>query len=198
MCVVRLWEPMQSPSNVSVAISTAPAGHVTVLMLKNALVNINRPGWQDKFAFMPEEEKTSISLTQKRQPLLQWRPPSQSPKESVLIVCISCLTESNVPGVLASSKHFHIQPTGWLAATYGSLLRPWVVCEIPRPVGNCPSQANRPAVQPMEKVAVGILIVKASHQWFYMYVAYYLHIVCLTFLLTKKDAMIKNVCPTCH
>lgn len=38
-------------------------GHVTVLMLKNALVNINRPGWQDKFAFMPEEEKTSISLT---------------------------------------------------------------------------------------------------------------------------------------
>lgn len=47
------------------AISTAQRGHVTVLMLKNALVNINRPGWQDKFAFMPEEEKTSISLTQK-------------------------------------------------------------------------------------------------------------------------------------
>lgn len=43
-----------------------PPAHVTVLMLKNALVNINRPGWQDKFAFMPEEEKTSISLTQKR------------------------------------------------------------------------------------------------------------------------------------
>lgn len=34
-------------------------------MLKNALVNINRPGRQDKFAFMPEEEKTSVSLTQR-------------------------------------------------------------------------------------------------------------------------------------
>lgn len=63
--VVRLWELMQSPSNVSPGYIHCPAGHVTVLMLKNALVNINRPGWQDKFAFMPEEEKTSISLTQK-------------------------------------------------------------------------------------------------------------------------------------
>lgn len=47
------------------AVSTARPAHVTVLMLKNALVNINRPGRQDKFAFMPEEEKTSVSLTQK-------------------------------------------------------------------------------------------------------------------------------------
>lgn len=56
---------MQSPSNILLGHIHCPAGHVTVLMLKNALVNINRPGWQDKFAFMPEEEKTSISLTQK-------------------------------------------------------------------------------------------------------------------------------------
>lgn len=63
--VVRLLELMWSPSNLSLGYTHNPAGHVTVLMLKNALVNINRPGWQDKFTFMPEEEKTSISLTQK-------------------------------------------------------------------------------------------------------------------------------------
>lgn len=62
---VRLWELMQSPFNVLLGHIHCRTGHVTVLMLKNALVNINRPGWQDKFAFMPEEEKTSISLTQK-------------------------------------------------------------------------------------------------------------------------------------
>lgn len=53
------------PLNVLLGYIHWVMGHVTVLMLKNALVNINRPGWQDKFAFMPEEEKTSISLTQK-------------------------------------------------------------------------------------------------------------------------------------
>lgn len=60
----------------------ARRNHVTALMLKNALVNINRPGWQDKFAFMPEEEKTSISLTQKPPPLLQrWPPPFSKSQE---------------------------------------------------------------------------------------------------------------------
>lgn len=63
-------EPDERPSlSLSViygqAVSTARPAHVTVLMLKNALVNINRPGRQDKFAFMPEEEKTSVSLTQR-------------------------------------------------------------------------------------------------------------------------------------
>lgn len=56
---------MQSYFNVSLGHIHFTVGHATVLMLKNALVNINRPGWQDKFAFMPEEEKTSIFLTQK-------------------------------------------------------------------------------------------------------------------------------------
>lgn len=63
--VISLWRLMQRPSNIWQGCIHCPAGHVTVLMLKNALVNINRPGWQDKFAFMPEEEKTSISLTQR-------------------------------------------------------------------------------------------------------------------------------------
>lgn len=88
---------MLSPSKLSLGYIHCPGGHVTVLMLKNALVNINRPGWQDKFAFMAEEEKTSIPLTQKPQPLLQRRPPSLSPKESVPIVCV-CVAEACVSG----------------------------------------------------------------------------------------------------
>lgn len=59
------WELMGSPSNLSLGYIHCPVGHVTLLMLKNALVNINRPDWQDKFTFMPEEVKTTISLTQK-------------------------------------------------------------------------------------------------------------------------------------
>lgn len=64
-CVFLTWELMQCPSNLSLGYIHRLADHVTVLMLRNALVHINRPGWQDKFTFMPEEEKTSISLTQK-------------------------------------------------------------------------------------------------------------------------------------
>lgn len=76
LVVVRLWELMQSPTNLSLDYIHRPAGHVTVLMLKNALVNINRPGWQDKFAFMPLGGENKHLFDTKAASLLQWRPPS--------------------------------------------------------------------------------------------------------------------------
>lgn len=83
------------------AIST---GRRAMWLVKNALVNINRPGWQDTFAFMPEEEKTSISLTQKLPHYCIGGHPLKV-QESVLIVFIS-----------ARSKYFH--PTNRLAGCY--------------------------------------------------------------------------------
>lgn len=168
LAVVRLSRSWCGPSDVSPGYIHWPASHVTGLMLKNALVNINRPGWQDTFAFMPEEEKTSISLTQKLPHYCIGGHPLKV-QESVLIVLISFslrqMASRRQPGANTS-----IQPTGWLAATCGSLLRPWVVCEILQPVESCPSQ---PAVWPMEKDAIGMLIVKASYQYILGFYAIY-------------------------
>lgn len=104
LAVVRLSRSWCCPSDVSPGYIHWPASHVTGLMLKNALVNINRPGWQDTFAFMPEEEKTSISLTQKLPHYCIGGHPLKV-QESVLIVFIS-----------ARSKYFH--PTNRLAGCY--------------------------------------------------------------------------------
>lgn len=75
--------------------------HVTVLMLKNALVNINRPGRQDKFAFMPEEEKTSVSLTQR-------------PRRRVGVVasaaCCCHTRQADVPGCSSAGRRWQMLP----------------------------------------------------------------------------------------
>lgn len=134
---------MLNPSKLSLGYIHCPRGHVTVLMLKNALVNINRPGWQDKFAFMAEEEKTSIPLTQKLHHYCSGGPSLIVPRSQSQL-CVSVLLKL----VLLASKQWLMANTStssWLAATCGSLLHSWAVCEILRPVGNCPSLANQPS-----------------------------------------------------
>lgn len=176
------WSPLQS---ITSGYIHCPAEHVTVLMLKNALVNINRPGWQDKFTFMPEE-KTSISLTQKLCLYCSGGHPLPSLKESVLIVCVSF---SLGPVFLASRDS-----SQWQTLSTSSRLASW-----PPHVGHCYAhglcvkyhglsrtallRARRPAVWPMEKAAIGVLIVKASQLWFWMFLACYLQI-----FIAKPDA----------